>query len=630
MTRPNVITRSDRPAARVEENRPRTLWHDHLAGRSHVGPIDRLSIDEVMAKVAELPQWPAAQNWKNERRRRNARTILNWLARHPGDGWQARWLASGADGANLDWLDAVTAGDPHSETTRHDEIRDGLVGLLLGRVVLPSYDMVHSYRANMLFHRVRQIFRPDLFDRLQVAADELHFEGRHIDDAFTAIAKVLLHTGKNVDQITTEDLFELRAWAQRRRKNAFKGLTEAWDLLRHIGVLPVTVTLRAAAREGQRPTAELVDRYGTRPGPIRDMLIRYFEHRRPAMDYSSFRDLIGTVVGNFWADIERHYPEIDTFDLPVEVADAWKQRLRFIRRPGKEPTPRRTYLDMLQQVRAVYLDLQEWALEDPSWAPWAVRSPVRRGETHGMVKHKKVVTAEMHQRVRERLPHLPVLVTTAHAHRDEQAALLTAAAAAQPGDTFTHAGRRYRRVLLKSHADERRIGRPSRSRVLVETVDGGERIDLTKAEDDAFWAWAVIETLRHTGVRIEELLGLTHLALVSYKLPDTGEVVPLLQIVPSKSNEERLLLVGPELASVLAAIVSRLRAVGGVATSVTLGPTCSDPRVPPISYPPLVFASCGPTHRSPVTSPRAPSVGPVVVNIRAPETVRKSGTPGSR
>jgi hypothetical protein len=73
----------------------------------------------------------------------------------------------------------------------------------------------------------------------------------------------------------------------------------------------------------------------------------------------------------------------------------------------------------------------------------------------------------------------------------------------------------------------------------------------------------VIETFRHTGIRAEELMELTHLALISYRLPDTGELVPMLQIVPSKVNEERLLLVSPELASVLAAIISRLRAANG-------------------------------------------------------------------
>ena len=52
---------------------------------------------------------------------------------------------------------------------------------------------------------------------------------------------------------------------------------------------------------------------------------------------------------------------------------------------------------------------------------------------------------------------------------------------------------------------------------------------------------------------------LTHLALVSHRLSTTGELVPLLQIVPSKTNEERLLLVTPDLARVLAEIISRLR-----------------------------------------------------------------------
>jgi hypothetical protein len=66
------------------------------------------------------------------------------------------------------------------------------------------------------------------------------------------------------------------------------------------------------------------------------------------------------------------------------------------------------------------------------------------------------------------------------------------------------------------------------------------------------------------GVRIEELLELGHHALISYRLPTTGEVVPLLQIVPSKTDAERLLLVSPELADVLAAVLHRIRDAAGV------------------------------------------------------------------
>ena len=61
-------------------------------------------------------------------------------------------------------------------------------------------------------------------------------------------------------------------------------------------------------------------------------------------------------------------------------------------------------------------------------------------------------------------------------------------------------------------------------------------------------------------MRIEEMLELTHRSFVAYTLPGTGEVIPLLQITPSKTDRERLLVVSPELADVLSAIITRVRA----------------------------------------------------------------------
>src|ERR1035437_3821875 len=79
----------------------------------------------------------------------------------------------------------------------------------------------------------------------------------------------------------------------------------------------------------------------------------------------------------------------------------------------------------------------------------------------------------------------------------------------------------------------------------------------------AFWAWAAVEILRLTGCRVEELLEISHHSLIQYRLPTSGEIVPLLQIVPSKTDEERLLVVSPELADVLSAIIQRIRQPGG-------------------------------------------------------------------
>jgi len=50
---------------------------------------------------------------------------------------------------------------------------------------------------------------------------------------------------------------------------------------------------------------------------------------------------------------------------------------------------------------------------------------------------------------------------------------------------------------------------------------------------------------------------------VQYRVPDTGELVPLLQIIPSKTDAERLLVVSPELAEVLSTIISRIRRPSG-------------------------------------------------------------------
>lgn len=96
-------------------------------------------------------------------------------------------------------------------------------------------------------------------------------------------------------------------------------------------------------------------------------------------------------------------------------------------------------------------------------------------------------------------------------------------------------------------------------KVWVDDPTSGKRRNLSREEDHAFWAWAIVEVLRATGIRVEELLELSHHSLVKYRLPTTGEVVPLLQIVPSKTDAERLLVVSPELADVLSAIIRRVR-----------------------------------------------------------------------
>ncbi|MFF2317961.1 tyrosine-type recombinase/integrase [Arthrobacter sp. NPDC058097] len=156
----------------------------------------------------------------------------------------------------------------------------------------------------------------------------------------------------------------------------------------------------------------------------------------------------------------------------------------------------------------------------------------------------------MHQRTRTLAPRLNTLISVAEKKRRDTAALLEAATAAREGALLTINGKRYRRVARGYYGD--------RSRPSVEDIETGSITRLHRAEERAFWAWAVIEVLRLTGLRIEELVELTHTSIRRYT-PEKGEVTVLLQVAPSKSDRERLIPASPELASVLATIIRRVK-----------------------------------------------------------------------
>lgn len=529
---------------------------DVNCGAHAFGRADRLGIAEVLQLLRGTAGWSrTGLGAPRGRRLRGARRVLEWLATWPGEGWQQRWVAAGAD-HGLGWIDELSAGDSRSANINRAELCAGLNWLFLARVLRPGYDFFTHFKAFVLFELAPQVISPDLFARIDAAAQATQLPDWDLVLARNALVKACLHAGKDLEAVTGEDLLQCRAWACRHRKKV-KGLYAAWDLLAAIGVLGKDTSLRDAVRQGQRSTAELVEFYGLRSRSVRDVLVRYLDDRRPALDYNSLRRLVGCLAGTFWADIEQHHPGIDSLRLPEPVAQAWKERLHLVTTSNGSTRARRSRLDVLTVVRAFYLDIQEWAHTDPSWAVWAAPSPVRRGDTGGIVKARQQVSAQMHQRIRERLPQLPVLVETAERHHTDQRALLQAATKTPAGHVFEHGGQRYR--VIDSAADATSGDRSDPGRVMVEEISTANRLDLTRAEDEAFWSWAIIETLRHTGVRIEELLEITHLALVSYQLPDTAELVPLLQVVPSKSNEERLLLISPELASVFATIITRHR-----------------------------------------------------------------------
>ena len=81
-----------------------------------------------------------------------------------------------------------------------------------------------------------------------------------------------------------------------------------------------------------------------------------------------------------------------------------------------------SYRQGLTIVRAFYLDLSQWAVEDPGrWAQWVAPCPVSQEEI-SLHKFARRCKARMDARTRERLPVLPVLVRTVDERRKAAAA----------------------------------------------------------------------------------------------------------------------------------------------------------------------------------------------------------------
>jgi integrase len=172
----------------------------------------------------------------------------------------------------------------------------------------------------------------------------------------------------------------------------------------------------------------------------------------------------------------------------------------------------------------------------------------------GYTKKRRRDEAAMHERTRTLAPALDVLTdSTYHQHRRAQR-LVAAAAGIPPGGTFTFDDLLYERPTLRDSA----LGASHRP-IRIRLVGTGIRtFEVAKREQDTFWAWAAVEILRLTGIRLEELLELTHFSIQPYVQPD-GTKIPLLHIAPSKTDTERLIPCAPELATVLAAVIRRAK-----------------------------------------------------------------------
>ncbi|WP_432084619.1 tyrosine-type recombinase/integrase [Streptomyces sp. WAC 04229] len=520
--------------------------------------------EEVLERLAR-PPLRAVEPSAQANRMFGARLVLDWLMTFPGETWQQRWQESPAHGqhiASQGWRDAFVAwARPEGRVSRRETLLVGVLALLCADAVRPDPEFLIGSRSRHLRPALETTRDPEGFARLR-ASLPTDISAANISSGLKTIAEIMACRGGAIEDIVVGDLL---LWQSKNPRNSNGRIQLAYTWLRDLGLFPADAPhtlFRISNRTGQLTPADLVDRYELQCRPIRDLLVAYLSHRSVGLDFTTLQALTISLALRFWGDLERHHPGIDSLRLPAEVMAAWKVRLatKTVRKRLPDGSfreftePRRGAIGIKTQVRAFYLDLAEWAVEDPGqWAAWVAPCPISEGECSGR-KAEKQLKARMDQRTRERLPALPTLVKTAHRLLKEATMRLDALNAAPLGSDFSVLGETFRLPRFSKCAD----GRP------IHAWDAkGTRRSFAGEERSTFWGWAAIEILRHTGIRIEELLELGHHSIVSYKLPTTGQTVPLLQIAPSKTDQERLVLVTPELADVLSTVVSRVRGSDG-------------------------------------------------------------------
>ena len=532
----------------------------------------------VVSQAMACPYAAAENDQSRYSRRLGIIRMLDWLETQPGATWQDRWQAGCRSAADQDWRDIA---ELHLKDTGRIAAGNrsvwrslgGALGLLIGcDVIRPDLGwLLTSATPAHLAADMARVRDPHGFAALERAAGPASVSVASTRRAMLQVAVMMAVKGGMAGDITVGDCLELLETRARVRGDGDNGGTYFYQLLHAAGFFPAGAPPRARMLDprvhGQKSAGQLVDRYGLACRPVRDLLVDYLNERRPGIDYVTLGDLAYQLGLLFWKDLETHHPGIDSLDLAPDVAVAWKQRLQFrtveTTAPGGERTqaqvPRLSVVDHLTTVRSFYLDIAEWAADDPSrWAQWAVPCPVRPAE----LTHRQALTrrkSRTDQRTRERLPVLPQLVAAAEKERADAASRLAAATAAAPGQEFTAGGQTLVRAIMKE---------PS-PRIWAEGGGTGRRRNLTEEEEHAFWAWAVIELLRHSGIRIEELTELSHHSLVRYQLPGTAELIPLLHVAPSKTDIERMLVISPELTEVLAVVVARIRSQDGAVPLVT-------------------------------------------------------------
>ncbi len=292
-------------------------------------------MDLVDTASSDLPE-SRVQN----SRRRGLPLLLDWLEEQPGQTWQDRWLASGADDARGQWGD-LPAGWLRDRgllsKTRLELMTSSLLVLVGADIIRPSLEwLLTGGRKRKLARNMIRARDQEGFARLARACDDdpgiTPHARKHV---LFRVAVIIAAKGGTVAGITIGDVLEILSAEDGLRGKEPSG-PATFRALREAGIFGDGIpTLREIRDAGQRTVGELVDRYPVASRPVRDLIVDYLRERQPSIDYVSLKNRAYELARCFWADLEQHHPGIDSLRLSPEMAAAWKQRLRTANQDGR-------------------------------------------------------------------------------------------------------------------------------------------------------------------------------------------------------------------------------------------------------------------------------------------------------
>ncbi|MCW2628049.1 MAG: hypothetical protein JWR48_4771 [Mycobacterium sp.] len=535
-TRPAVLPRS---AEREPSHFPR-------------GDLTCAAMDDIREVAKRV--WPKPVS-RLRSRDRGLYKIASFLGEHEGATWQQRWDASELHAGAIAARDVCGGGSCGGEYTQ------AVQTLFALRVVRPTLSAFRINRFTIYADYLTAAEDDPPLDRYVAAVESTDVKDIFKRWAVFDVCVALTIQGIPFAELTPEAFLhyaiETRLTTPRSGLHVGKYVGHtAWQVLHAIGHFPAATppTLRNALRAPQLTTEQMVDRYQVTNPEIRDLFVNYLNRRYPDVDYASLGAAAYAVVKVFWNGIQRINPDQADLRVSQEVYQRWHHTIT-IREDGE---PRLDMMAVLTPIRAFYFDLQAWAVHEPqTWARWVAPCPIPRSTMNQIGKAKRRVRERVHATVRTLQPLLPALVQYVEADYERWSTLLERAEAASDGQRFTIGDKTYTRAY--SREDLRRVRNGITPSVRVRDEQSGKSIAVQRYEDSSFWAWAVVETLRHSGLRIEELTELSQLSVRQYRRPN-GEVIALLVVAPSKTDRERVIPMSAELFHVIACIIRRLTA----------------------------------------------------------------------